>query len=64
MLNFHHMAGIVRSHHIFHTSTLLDRCLKLYTTLWNMWTYQQLCKKITQLVYNFPQIVYNFTQVV
>ena len=44
--------------------TLLDRCLKLYTTLWNIWTYQQLCKKITQLVYNFTQIVYNFTQVV
>ena len=37
--------------------TLLDRCLKLYTTLWNIWTYQQLCKKITQLVYNFTQIV-------
>ena len=30
--------------------TLLDRCLKLYTTLWNIWTYQQLCKNITQLV--------------
>ena len=44
--------------------TLLDRCLKVYTTLWNIWTYQQLCKKITQLVYNFTQIVYNFTQVV
>ena len=44
--------------------TLLDLCLKLYTTLWNIWTYQQLCKKITQLVYNFTQIVYNFTQVV
>ena len=42
---------------------LLDRCLKLYTTLWNIWTYQQLCKKITQLVCNFTQIVYNFTQV-
>ena len=44
--------------------TLLDRCLKLYTTLWNIWTYQQLCKKITQLVYNLTQVVYNFTQVV
>ena len=44
--------------------TLLYHCLKLYTTLWNIWTYQQLCKKITQLVYNFTQIVYNFTQVV
>ena len=30
-------------------STLLDRCLKLYTTLWNIWTYQQLCKKIHNL---------------
>ena len=56
----------------FHTSamkkichhTLLDRCLKLYITLWNIWTYQQLYKKITQLVYNFTQLVYNFTQVV
>ena len=37
--------------------TLLDRCLKLYTTLWNIWTYQLLCKKITQLVYNFTQFV-------
>ena len=44
--------------------TLLDRCLKLYTTLWNIWTNQQLCKKITQLVYNLTQLVYNFTQVV
>ena len=48
----------------FELPTLLDRCLKLYTTLWNIWTYQQLCKKITQLVYNLTQIVYNFTQVV
>ena len=48
----------------FGVYTLLDHCLKLYTTLWNIWTYQQLCKKITQLVYNFTQIVYNFTQVV
>ena len=38
-------------------ATLLDRCLNLYTTLWNIWTYQQLCKKITQLVYNLTQIV-------
>ena len=44
--------------------TLLDRCLKLYTPLWNIWTYQQLCKKNTLLVYNLTQIVYNFTQVV
>ena len=44
-------------------NTLLDRCLKLYTLLWNIWTYQQLGKKITQLVYNLTQIVYNFTQV-
>ena len=44
--------------------TLLDNCLKLYTTLWNIWTYQQLGKKITQLVYNLTQIVYKFTQVV
>ena len=48
----------------FHIYTLLDCCLKLYTTLWNIWTYQQLCKKITQLVYNLTQVVYNFTQVV
>ena len=47
-----------------HPISLLDRCLKLYTTLWNIWTYQQLCKKNTQVVYNFTQIVYNFTQVV
>ena len=44
--------------------TLLDHCLKNYTTLWNIWTYQLLCKKITQLVYNFTQLVYNFKQVV
>ena len=31
------------------SATLLDRCLKLYTTLWNIWTYQQLCKKIHNL---------------
>ena len=50
--------------YLYHPGTLLDRCLKLYTTLWNIWTYQQLCKQITQLVYNFTQVVYNFTQVV
>ena len=36
---------------------LLDRYLKVYTTLWNIWTYQLLCKKIKQLVYNFTQVV-------
>ena len=30
--------------------TLLNRCLKVYTTLCNIWTYQLLCKKITQVV--------------
>ena len=25
--------------------SLLDHCLKNYTTLWNIWTYQLLCKK-------------------
>ena len=30
---------------IYSRPTLLDSCLKLYTALWNIWTYQQLCKK-------------------
>ena len=34
----------------------------LHNTLWNIWTYQQLCKKIAQLVYNFTQVVYFFAQ--
>ena len=29
----------------FRLHTLLDHCLKNYTTLWNIWTYQLLCKK-------------------
>ena len=29
----------------FSVCTLLDHCLKKYTTLWNIWTYQLLCKK-------------------
>ena len=28
----------------------VNRCLQVYTMLCNIWTYQLLCKKITQFV--------------
>ena len=37
------------------TRTPLDRSLNFYTTLWNIWTYQQLCKKL----HNLCKILHN-----
>ena len=69
IIDLYYGVGIVNLHVsttivYLYALSLLDHYLKLYTTLWNIWTYQQLCKKITQVVYNLTQIVYNFTQVV
>ena len=41
--------------------TLLDPCYKLYTTLWNIWIYQLLCKN-TQVVPICTSCVFFLTQ--
>ena len=39
------------------STTLLDCCLKNYTTLWNKWSYQLLCKKIVHNLFLTQQLV-------
>ena len=45
------------------SSTLLDCCLKNYTTLWNIWTYQLMCKKNYTTLWNIwtYQLMCNFS---
>ena len=45
-LNLTCIIAVAVAPYAFQVDTLLDRCLKVYTTLWNIWTYQLLCKKI------------------
>ena len=52
---------------IYIALTLLDYCLKVYTTLWNIWTYQLLswlCKKKYTICIKLYKPVYNSAQVV